>query len=53
MKVGSTVRVVEDEYENMIGAIGVIEKFSADGTAAVVMFRIPVWCSVCNLEEVK
>lgn len=52
MKIGSKVRIVEDEYEEMVGAVGTIVEFSPDGTSAIVKFGIPVWCSVSNLEEV-
>lgn len=52
MKIGSKVRIVDDEYSEMIGAVGTILEFSRDKTAAVVGLAIPVWCSVRNLEEV-
>lgn len=52
MKVGSLVQIVEDEFEEMVGAVGTIVRFSDDGTAAVVQFGIPVWCAVSNLIEI-
>lgn len=52
MKIGSRVRIIEDEYPEMIGLVGTIVEFSNDGTAAVVQFAIPVWCAVYCLEEV-
>ena len=52
MKVGSRVRVIADEHPEMVGAVGRIQRFSPDGTTAVVRFYIDVWCSVSNLEEV-
>jgi hypothetical protein len=52
MKVGSTVRIVEDEYEDLVGFIGEVLEFSLDGTAALVSGGVAFWCSVCNLEEV-
>lgn len=52
MKIGTVVRVIDDEFPEMIGAVGKISSFSNDGTAAVVDFKsISVWCSTRNLEE--
>jgi hypothetical protein len=52
MRVGSTVRIVEDEFPQLVGVVGTLERFGPDGTTAWVATQHEgVWCSVANLVE--
>lgn len=53
MKIGSKVRIVEDEYPQLVGVVGELTQFSPDGTTAWVKTKFSgVWCSVSSLEEI-
>lgn len=62
MDIGTVVRIVVDEYPQLVGVVGTIEKISDDETTAWVttnnkvktvgFFPFGVWCSISNLEEV-
>lgn len=53
MNIGDKVRIVEDEYPELVGVIGTIEKISDDGTVAWVVRHSGIWCSLSNLEKVN
>ena len=53
MKEGSKVRIVEDEFPELVGRTGILERFGPDGTTAWVETKhAGVWCSVSSLKEV-
>ena len=53
MEIGDLVRVIDDEYEELVGLTGVLKDFGPDGTTAIVEVGIRAWFSVCNLEKVE
>lgn len=54
MDIGTSVRIIEDEYPQLVGVVGVVERVSDDGTVAWVATEFSgVWCSISLLEEVE
>lgn len=58
IKIGDTVRIVEDEYPELVGALGTVEQITKDGTAAWVIPHdgingskgCGIWCDLSDLE---
>lgn len=53
-KVGDTVRIVEDEYPQLVGLVGTVTQIGSDGTTAWVQFHPSqgAWCPVANLSVI-
>lgn len=54
-EVGDSVRIVEDEYPQLVGLTGIIQKFGNDETTAWVTTgkHRGLWCSLSNLEKAE
>lgn len=53
MEIGDRVRILRDEYPELVGLVGTVENISDDGTCVWVVKHPPagVWCAISHLER--